>query len=400
MKQIKNKFLLLILIFIILSSCRQSSEYIFQVEKGNFSVTITETGELQAVKSKVITMPSFGWDYGRPKITALEEEGKMVMTNDVVGQIDTSGVVRNLGQKKADLEIAKADIQKLKAQHDSQMKQQSAALESAEAALRTAVIDTQRVKFESKSKREIARLNYKIAWINYTKAKNKLSHSKKIRAEEKQIQQEKIKQIIAEIEKAERTIHNFTLRAPAAGLIVHLKKGWRGEKVRVGDQLWMGEPIIGLPDLSRMKVSTTVNETDIDKIKINQKVTVRLDAFPKKAFEGLITKVGRTCRKKDKDSKIKVFDVEILLKDSNPILRPGMTVSCEILVAEFENVLFVNNSCIHQKGDQYYVLVKDGVKLREIKVKLGEKNNKSVVVTGDLKAGDKIIKKRSNVPKV
>lgn len=395
MKKKNKTFLLVNLILVLLMGCRENSENIFRVEKGKFRVTITETGELQAVRSKIVTMPSFGWDYGRPKITALEQEGKIVKTNDIVGQIDTSGVVRHLGQKKADYEIAKADIQKQIAQHDSKMKQLSAALESAEAALRMAVIDTQRVKFESGSKREISKLNYQIAKITFQKAQKKITHTKKIHAEEKQIQQEKIKQIISAIEKAKRTIHKFTLRAPAEGLIVHRKKGWggRGEKVRVGDQLWMGEPIIGLPDLSRMKVSTTVNETDIDKIEIDQKVTVRLDAFPKKAFAGKITKVGRTCRKKDEDSKIKVFDVEILLKDSNPILRPGMTVSCEILVAELEEALFVNNLCIHQKGDQFYVLVKDGAKSHEIQVKLGAKNNKSAVVTGDLKTGDKILKK-------
>jgi len=395
MKRINKTIFRVILIFVSVIGCRENNENFFLVEKGKFSVTITETGELQAVNSKIVTMPSFGWDYGRPKITALEKEGKIVEANDIVGQIDTSGVVRHLGQKKADLEIAKADIQKMIAQHDSKMKQLSAALESAEAALRMAVIDTQRVKFESESKREISKLNYQIAKITFKKAQKKITHTKKIHTEEKQIQQEKLKQIISAIEKAERTIQNFTLRAPAEGLIVHRKKGWRGEKVRVGDQLWMGRPIIGLPDLSRMKVSTTVNETDIDKIKVDQKVSVRLDAFPKKAFEGKITKFGRTCRKKDRDSKIKVFDVEILLKESNPILRPGMTVSCEILVAELEDALFVNNTCIHQKGDQFYILVKDGAKSREIQVKLGAKNNKGVVVDGDVKAGDKILKKVS-----
>jgi HlyD family secretion protein len=393
MKRINKTFLLVILIFVFIVACRENNENLFRVEKGMFRVTITETGELQAVNSKVITMPSFGWDYGRPKITGMEEEGKMVKTNDIVGQIDTSGVVRHLGQKKADYEIAKADIKKMIAQHDSKMKQLSAALESAEAALRMAVLDTQRVKFESESKREVSKLNYKIAMITLHKAQKRISHTKKIHTEESQIQQEKIKQIISAIEKAERTIHNFTLRAPAEGLVVHRKKGWRGEKVRVGDQLWMGEPIIGLPDLSRMKVSTTVNETDIDKIKIDQIVTVRLDAFPKKDFTGKITKVGRTCRKKDRDSKIKVFDVEILLQDSNPILRPGMTVSCEILVLELDDSLFVNNSCIHQKGDQFYVFVRDGAKLREIPITLGPKNNNSVVIKGDLKAGDKIVTK-------
>ncbi len=391
MKKLKNKFLQILLVLIFTNACDRNNENIFLVEKGTFRVTITETGELQAVNSKVITMPSFSWDYGRPKITALEKEGKIVTQGDIVGQIDTSGVVRHLGQKKADLEIAKADIQKLKVQHDSQKKQLLAGLATTEASLRMAEIDTQRVKFESESNKEVSRLKYKMAEIAFQKAQKKILHSQKIRAEELQIQQEKIKQIISAIKKAQRTIHNFTLRAPAEGLIVHRKKRWRGEKVRVGDQLWMGEPIIGLPDLSRMKVSTSVNETDIDKIKTDQKVSVRLDAFPKIAFEGKITKVGRTCRKKDKDSKIKVFDVEILLKDSNPILRPGMTVSCEILVAELEEALFVDNSCIHQEGENYYIRIKDGAGSREVKIKLGPRNNKSVVIQGEIKAGDKIV---------
>ena len=78
MKRIKIKFLPVVLILIFAIGCRENSENIFRVEKGTFRVTITETGELQAVRSKVITMPSFSWDYGRPKITALEKEGKMV----------------------------------------------------------------------------------------------------------------------------------------------------------------------------------------------------------------------------------------------------------------------------------------------------------------------------------
>ena len=105
MKPIKNNFLTVALMFILTISCRENSENTFQVEKGRFRVTITETGELQAVRSKVVTMPSFDWDYGRPKITALEQEGKIVKANDIVGQIDTSGVVRHLGKKKADFEI-------------------------------------------------------------------------------------------------------------------------------------------------------------------------------------------------------------------------------------------------------------------------------------------------------
>lgn len=391
--KIKGKFIWSVLILIFIGACSKNEKKYFAVEKGTFCVTLTETGELQAVNSKVVTMPSFSWDYGRPKIAALEKEGTLVNKGDIVGLIDTSGVVRLLGQKKADLEIAKADFQKLKVQHDSHKKRLQAELESAQAALRMAEIDTQRVKFESASNKEVARLQLDMAEIDYQKANKKIYHTNIIQAEELQIQEEKIKQIISAIKKAQRTIENFLLRAPAEGMIVYRQKRRNRTKVRVGDQLWMGEAILSLPDLSRMKVSTFVNESDIDKISIGNKVIIRLDAFPKKSFDGEITKVSRTCHKKESKSKIKVFDVELLLEGSAPILRPGMTVSCEILVAELENVLFVDNSYIHQEGEEYYLFVKNGSKSRKIKIKLGPRNNKAVVVYGEIKDGEKIIKK-------
>ncbi len=391
MEKYKTNYLLIYLLLISILTCARNTEKIFRVQQGAFRATITETGELQAVNSSLVTMPSFDWDYGEPKIAALGDEGKIVKKGDIVGQIDTSGVVRHLGQKKADLEIAKADLQKLNAQIDSKMKQLSAELESAEAALRTAAIDTQRVKFEASAIREISRLNFKIAEIAYQKARKKISNAQKVNEEEKQIQQEKIKQIISAIEKAKWTISNFTLRAPADGLIEHRKRGWRGEKVRVGDQLWMGEPIIGLPDLSSMKVLSSVNETDIDKIQINQQVSVRLDAFPKIAFAGNVIKVGKTCRKKDNESKIKLFDLEIMIKKPDAILRPGMTVSCEILIAELDQALYVDHACILQKENKYYVMIKNGGATRQVEIKLGPRNSKSVVITGKVKAGDRIL---------
>jgi len=148
---------------------------------------------------------------------------------------------------------------------------------------------------------------------------------------------------------------------------------------------------MGLPDLRQMRVETTVNETDVSKVRIGQKVIVRLDAFPKIAFEGEVTSVSHICRKKDKDSKLMVFDVNVLLDKSDPILRPGMTVSCELVVADLENVLFVDNLCIQQHGREYFVQVKKGSESRRVAVELGPRNSKSVVVYGDLKKGDRLL---------
>lgn len=320
------------LIATIVSACNEDNKQVVQVERGKFHATITETGELQAVNSKIITVPFFNWEYGKSKLIWLEKEGIQVSKGDAVGQLDTSGVKRVKGQKEADLEIAKADLEKLKVDHASQMKKLLADLKSAEAALKLAQIDTQRVRYESKAKQEISQLQLKIAEIELRKVQNKIKHTHIIQNEELLIQKEKIKQIISAIKNAERTIERFTLRAPSDGIVEYRRKRRSKEKIRVGDEFWPGRPLIGLPDLSQMKVQTTVNETDIVKIYIGQKVFVRLDAYPKIAFEGKINSISITCHDKEEKSKIKVFDVAVLLNERDPILKPGMTVSCEILV--------------------------------------------------------------------
>ena len=56
--------------------------------------------------------------------------------------------------------------------------------------------------------------------------------------------------------------------------------GSEQRKPQVGDQVWANQPLIILPDISRMVVETKVRETDIHKVERNQKVTVRVEAYP------------------------------------------------------------------------------------------------------------------------
>ena len=362
------------------------------VKSGPFRVSLVETGELLAVNSRVVVMPMFDWDYGEPKLTELAKEGITVKKGDVVGQLETAGVVRVQGQKEADLAIARADMNKLLVQQEFDRKKTNSELTSAEAALRMALIDTQRTRFESPSKMEISRLNLKMAEVELQNCKQNAETLLKIQKEQLLIQTEQINRILAEIQNAKDTIKLFTLRAPADGMIEYRRMRRSREKIRVGDDFRPGEPLIGLPDLSRMKVVTEINEKDIQKIRVGQQVWVRLDAYPKKSYEGAVSTIGIICREKEDKSRIKVFEVEILLKESSMALRPGMTVSCEIVVSELPEALFVDNNFIYQSGSEYFVQVARSSRIRPVAVKLGPRNNKFVVVSGDLKAGDRVVR--------
>ncbi len=68
--------------------------------------------------------------------------------------------------------------------------------------------------------------------------------------------------------------------------------GSEQRKPQVGDQVWANQPLLILPDISRMVVETKVRETDIHKIERNQKVAVRVQAYPDLKLTGKVTLVG------------------------------------------------------------------------------------------------------------
>jgi len=387
----KKQHLLIIFIWFLLFftfSCQIVSKG-DKVQKGAFKAVITETGELKAVNSKIVATPASDFSYGRPKIADLVKEGTIVKKEEYVGLIDTSSVARELGNKKSDLDMFQADLNKLLVQHETAMKQLEADFKSAEASLRQAIIDTQRVRFESETAKQIERKKLLIAQIEYEKVKQNIELQKILHQEELVIQKVKIKQIRAAIRKAANTIKEFTLVAPSDGLVVYYSDRHHG-KVKIGDERWFGDPIIKLPDLSKMKVQTTINERDIKNVFFDQDVHVRLDSYPKQTFKGQVIFISKICRNKERGSKIKVFDVVVLLDETAKIMRPGMTVSCDFIVSEIDNALFVKNNCVREENGEFYLYIVKGANSKKVKVKLGPRNAESVVVYGDIKAGDRI----------
>ena len=362
---------------------------IFIARKSPTYTPLAETGSLQAVSYSSVVVPWVKYEYGRPQLAYLEEEGKQVKQGEVVAKLETSGILKVLDSKKPELAIAEAELNELRVNQGTELSRLDGELKQAEASLSLAIIDTERVAFESEAKKNISRQELLQARISFEKAKQKIEMTKIVQAEDIKIQQAKIRRIEADIRAAEETFKQFTIRAPSDGMIEYNMDRRSREKVKIGDQLWSGRAIIGLPDLSKMKVLTAVNETDIDKIEMGQSVEVRLDAFPKIPFSGKIIKIAQVCRMLNNNKKMKVFDVEVLLDVTDRILRPGMTVRCEFL-SEYAEVL-VNQDCVKRDDTGEYVTVVSGEERKRIPVRTGRKTGDFVPVRGDIRAGDRVV---------
>jgi RND family efflux transporter MFP subunit len=192
------------------------------------------------------------------------------------------------------------------------------------------------------------------------------------------------------LEEANQTLKNLTVISPGDGITV-IRKNWHtGNKWQVGDQTWSGNPLIDLPDLGELCTETEINEVDISKISMDQKVEIRLDAFSDSVFHGKVTEIASLAKVKDeeKKSKIKVFPVKIHIESASKKLMPGMTVSCKIVVNQLDDVIYVPLEAIHIEEGKEYVFLKNGSSYHKREVNSGESNNDFLVITKGLKEGD------------
>ncbi|MCI0516072.1 efflux RND transporter periplasmic adaptor subunit [candidate division KSB1 bacterium] len=372
----------------LLLGCGQRHGQFFQVKQGDFQATITETGELQAVNSRVLVMPWLGWKYGRPKIAQLINEGAQVKIGDQVGQIETFGIMKFLKQKENELNIAKADLRKLEVELASRQGEHQSQLASAQAAFNLAKIQAEKIKFESARSQTISGLKLEKARFALEKVQQNIVAEKIQRVNELKIQQLTIFKLENEVKDANRALQKAVLVTPLNGLVEYKRNRRTREKVRAGDELWPGAPILGIPDLSQMKVKATINEADITKINLAQKVMVRLDAFPKQPFEGKLIFISKLCHEKEDEPNLKLFDIEILLDRTEPILKPGMTVSCEILTTALNDVVYIENECVVKEAGRYFVWIKKGTGVEKREIGLGPRNNKYSVIATGLKPGE------------
>jgi HlyD family secretion protein len=131
----------------------------------------------------------------------------------------------------------------------------------------------------------------------------------------------------ADITQVENAIEKTRIRAPAAGTVLNV---W----ARVGEQAMPSPeaPLVLFGDISSLRVRAEVEERDVVKVKIGQRVVVRADAFPDRDFEGVVTQLAPalgppriTTRGPRRPNDVEVLEVLITL-DGQPPLLTGMRV--------------------------------------------------------------------------
>jgi len=386
----------------VLGAVRYSSRFpaipTLEVKRGEFVDSVQFRGEVKAMKSVTISAPAEAGDLEIVKIAA---DGTQLKQGDTIVEFDKTKTEQELAQYRSTLKSAQAEIEQARAQ--ARLKEE----EDVTAVMR-ARYDVEAAKLDASKQEIVSRIEGAEAKLKVADAEQKLHEMeeklKSDRAANKATIESKTqasKKAAYDVQRAERALTQMILRAPLAGMI-SLVPVWRPEgevPFKPGDRAWPGAPMAELPDVSSLRISARVDETERGRIAIKQTVTAQLDAIPDRQFTGSIEQIS-TIATIDFSAGWPIprnFNLEVALDQADARLKPGMTAQLTVVVDRVPDGLSIPIEALFQKSGQTVAYVWEGSKFQEHAIDVGRRSRNRILVAKGLRAGDRVALKDPSV---
>lgn len=194
-----------------------------------------------------------------------------------------------------------------------------------------------------------------------------------------------LKDLVAVLAKCE-------MKAPQDGTVAYANQPWfdASEKIRAGSKVFQQRDIFFLPDMNNMQVKLGIHESIINRIKKDQSVSIRLDAFPDLKLQGSISYVAELAASSFDNTKN--YDANVLIKQipESISLKPGMTAEVEILVGTYEDILAIPVGAVTEHFQLSYVYAANGSEFSRIVVKTGRTTHSFVEILEGLEPSDSV----------
>ena len=148
-----------------------------------------------------------------------------------------------------------------------------------------------------------------------------------------------------------------------------------------------GELMLQEADLSRTLVRAFVDEPDVGRLQVGQKVEVTWDAIPGRVWNGSVNTVPATVKLRGNRN---VGETTCLIDNQDFRLLPNINVGVTIVTAEHQNVLTLQRDALRMDDSRPYIFRIDGDRLHQQTVSFSLQNLTRVEITGGLNEGDKV----------
>src|SRR5881396_2807886 len=332
-----------------------------RVERGPLTAAVSATGNLNAV----ITVQVGSQVSGQIK-ELLVDFNSVVEKSQVIARIDPDIFGAKVTQAKADLDSAQATVLNQQAQIErARADVDNARAAHAEAKAQTAkaqvaVSDTKRDydrktelftrQLIAKSDLDSSQAAYDSAVAQFDSARaHEQAFASAIQSSTAQLRvteamltsaRAQVEQKHAALKQAQLDLDHTTIRAPVDGVVV-------SRQVDVGQTVAasLQAPVLFTiaQDLTKMQVETSVDEADIGRIKLDDRATFTVDAFPGETFTGTVNQIRKAAQVVQN---VVTYTVVVAVDNPSGRLLPGMTANVKLVTAEKPSVLKVPNAAL------------------------------------------------------
>jgi membrane fusion protein, macrolide-specific efflux system len=196
------------------------------------------------------------------------------------------------------------------------------------------------------------------------------------------------------LDMANDRLHDTRIVAPAAGTVIR-RKIEPGEMVVPGvESTFEKRALLTIANLSRLIVKVELNQVDMSKVRVGQRVTATFDGLVGETFPAHVTEVSpASSRPAGKD--LDVFPIKAELDHPDPRVKPGMVSDVRIHVDEKPNVIAVPIEALTREAGKTFVkrvaLRGEEMRTERVEVVVGTQNDRFAEVVSGISDGDKVL---------
>lgn len=191
-----------------------------------------------------------------------------------------------------------------------------------------------------------------------------------IKAEQVSGARAQVAQAQASLQLARQQLDNTRIYSPVSGTV-------QKRLANPGQMLMAGSPILQIVSLNSVYFEGQVPESEIRWVTMGQSVTVKIDAYPGRAWTGNVAAINPVG-----NDQARLFNVRIALSGSGGKLRPGMFARGVIAVRTVPNAVVVPKDAIVARGGQTILYVIENNRARLIPAQTGLSTQEWIQVSG------------------
>ena len=190
----------------------------------------------------------------------------------------------------------------------------------------------------------------------------------------------RIDQAQAEIADLSQQAASARITSPADGTVYSLP-------VKTGDYVNVGQPLVSVADLDRVRVRAYVDEVNLGLLASNQEVEIQWDGLPGQTWYGRTTVIPKQVVPYQQR---RVGEVMCSVNGAKGQLLPNTNVDVRILTARRAAALAVPRAAVQGEGNIQYVYLVQGDKLERRTVQVGIASTEMFEILTGLREGDQV----------